>query len=373
VYHKKEVSCCGDDHCFTPLLGQCWACWREWFLSNPPLPSGLVGLRDVKCAALLLLGERGGPVVFPREKGQGFSPEEIFEASAGYEELYERIMLGKAEKMAAGWQVEAYEKRIVDELRRYKEMVQGRAVVLERVDLERGSVSHLVVSGATNSRYFAAGRSKIKRYLTKRIPSESKYGVLMTFTVDPKRWSKKEAYKQIWKEFKRFRDRLRKWRKRKGWRASLGYVAVVEQHKSGYPHLHIAYPGLRYLGPIELLDRWWQMGLNRVDGGMVNALSYVCKYVSKLAGWTEEGMAYLRDCKTRMYSISNSLYRPRNDEEPSGWVFSRQCREVEWRDIRVSMRGLRIGARLFYHVFEGFVGLPNGSWIPFETALEMTM
>ncbi len=367
MYHKKEVSCCSDDHCFTPLLGRYWACCMEGFLSHPPLPSGLVSSTYVNCAATVLLSERGIPLVFGRAEDEECTPEAIARASAEYEEMYEQMMLQRAEVLAAGFKLEVYERRIVRELREYKEIVAGRAIVLEQADLQTGNVRNIILSGATNSRYFAAGRSRIKRYLAKRIPNDSKHGVLMTFTVDPSRYSKEQAYRQIWQEFADFRDRMRKWRKRRGWRASLGYVAVIEQHKSGYPHLHVAYPGLRYLAPIEMLDRWWKMGMNRVDGGVVSPLSYVCKYVSKLTGWSEIGMAYLRSCKTRLYNISQSLYRPKEDPEVSMWVFVGSRRGVEWTGIAVIDTGLRIGAHFFADVFEGLIGLPEGRWYAFGT------
>jgi len=107
--------------------------------------------------------------------------------------------------------------------------------------------------------------------------------------------------------------------------------------------------------------------MNRVDGGVVSPLSYVCKYVSKLTGWSEIGMAYLRSCKTRLYNISQSLYRPKEDPEVSMWAFVGSRRGVEWTGIAVIDTGLRIGAHFFEDVFEGLIGLPEGRWYAFGT------
>jgi hypothetical protein len=135
------------------------------------------------------------------------------------------------------------------------------------------------------------------------------------------------AWETIWPNYADFRRDLEKYLKQHGWKHNPRYIAVLEQHKSGYPHLHIVYPGLRYLAPKEVINKCWQMGATHVKGSrrggpgvMVSALGYVCKYISKLSGWTEEGLAHLWHSRARLYNISPKLYAIPKEPKAPGWV-----------------------------------------------------
>jgi len=148
----------------------------------------------------------------------------------------------------------------------------------------------------------------------------------LTLTIDPKRYSKAEAWETIWQEYAAFRRDLWKYLKRRGRKHSPLYVAVLEQHESGYPHMHICYPGLRFLAPKEIINNAWRMGSTHVKGSrrdgqavMVSVLSYVLKYVTKLSGWSEVGLAHLWHAKARLYSISKNLYAISKESKAPGW------------------------------------------------------
>ncbi len=64
--------------------------------------------------------------------------------------------------------------------------------------------------------------------------------ILLTLTFNPGRTGKWEAYSDACRAFQKLRQRLARWYGSKTAPASIRYVAVWEQHQSGYPHAHIA-------------------------------------------------------------------------------------------------------------------------------------
>lgn len=212
---------------------------------------------------------------------------------------------------------------IIERFREYLIVVRSREMVFEGPDPQTDELMVRRVPSAGESRYTQAGRVKMKRKLAKRLSREREPGVMLTLTVDPKRYTKRWAWEQMWPEYAGFRKRLGKYRKRLGQRESLRYVAVLEQHKSGYPHMHIAYPGLGFLAKKEVLNRLWRMGKNHVAGGRrgrtvtISPLGYVTKYIGKMNGWTEEGLAHLWHSGARLYNLSRRFYEvPRPPPAP---------------------------------------------------------
>ena len=110
--------------------------------------------------------------------------------------------------------------------------------------------------------------------------------------------------------------------KRQG-RASPKYISVIEeQSKTGYPHVHLFYPRLRWLLKKEDLQELWGVGRSRVEyGKKVNIGGYVCKYITKMGGWSDEALAFIWKRKIRLYSYSRCFKLPAKDKKPSEWAF----------------------------------------------------
>lgn len=180
-----------------------------------------------------------------------------------------------------------------------------------------------VIDRVSGSRYFPEGRAKIRRKIQKRIRKQKERGIYLVLTVDAKRYSMIEAWNMIWECFKLFRDALNKYRERHmNARGSLRYVAVLEQHKSGYPHLNVFFPGLRVLikkSDFDKLKEWWKMGNveTQKERKPESVCNYVLKYVSKMEGWSTECFAVLWYYRVRLWNMSHCMY---SEKEASGWV-----------------------------------------------------
>ena len=168
------------------------------------------------------------------------------------------------------------------------------------------------VDRKAGSRYFDEGRWRMKNNLRRRLSGTRAKGILMTCTVDTKRYDVLKAWQVIWKQFKKLRDALNQYRMRDmGAKSRLRYVAVLEQTKRGYPHLHVFFPGLKYLvDDLSKLDTWWPMG---GKGGVDvetskqshSACGYVLKYMGKMSGWSDVCMAFMWAFQIRLYNLSH--------------------------------------------------------------------
>ena len=238
---------------------------------------------------------------------------------------------------------------IVSEYRAYVRVVDSRQLQFAGPDPATGELREVTVPASSTSRYFQAGRNKIKHKLTKRLGKGRTPGVLLTLTIDPKRFTKREAWKSIWIYYKAFRRDLWKFLKRHGWKHNPLYVAVLEQHESGYPHMHVAYPSLRYLAPKEVINNAWRMGTTNIKGGRgrrevrVSPLGYVLKYIRKLSGWAEEGLAYLWGSGARLYNISPKLYAIPKEPKAPGWTLV----QIAYSDEIIRELARRIARRRF--------------------------
>jgi hypothetical protein len=134
----------------------------------------------------------------------------------------------------------------------------------------------------------------------------------MTCTVDTKRYDMVQAWEIAWSQFKRLMDALNKYRQRNGIATgSLKRIAVLEQTKRGYPHIHVFFPGLNYLiDDLPKLDEWWGMGSVNTERTRrpQSAKGYVLKYVGKMSGWSETCMAILWYFHIRVYNLSHRCY-----------------------------------------------------------------
>jgi hypothetical protein len=218
---------------------------------------------------------------------------------------------------------------IVRRFRDYLTVLKARRLHFVGPEGKTGEAVTVTLEASHFSRYTPAGRAKIKRRLFKRLARQRVPGVLLTLTIDPKHYTKRQAWENTWTEWARFRQRVAKFRQRQAWIQSLAYIAVIEQHKSGYPHLHVAYPGLRYLAPKAIISSSWRMGSTHVDGGhgrravTISPLQYVVKYLGKMSGWTEEGLAHLWHARARLYNLSRRLYIVPQALPAPGWTLTK--------------------------------------------------
>jgi len=89
------------------------------------------------------------------------------------------------------------------------------------------------------------------------------------------------------------------------------------------------FPKLRWLCPIGLITEWWSQADNSVDfeyKDSFNPVGYVCKYVSKLDGWSDEALAEIWRNKTRLYSMSRDYYLVDTERRVPEWSFVRTAR-----------------------------------------------
>lgn len=193
-----------------------------------------------------------------------------------------------------------------------------------------------MIDRISGSRYFPEGRAKIRRKIQKRIKKKKEKGIYLVMTVDTKRYSLIEAWDSIWENFKLWHDAINVYRKRHmGAQGSLRYVAVLEQHKSGYPHLNVFFPSLRVLtkqADFNKINDYWNMGSVEIERERKpeSACSYVLKYISKLEGWTKETFAILWHYKVRIWNMSHCWYE---EKKPSGWVLVDIYKSISFEHI----------------------------------------
>jgi len=173
----------------------------------------------------------------------------------------------------------------------------------------------------SHSRYFPEGRANIQSSIRQRLGTEVQSGVFLTLTVAASDWDIADAWGVMWECYRKFRQALNAYRKRNmNAEHSLLYLAALEPHESGYPHMHVFYPSLRWVikkKDLHKMDDWWGMGSVRTEKEHreESAQSYVLKYVSKLDGWSEPAMAMLWWHRLRLYNLSHRFYKQAPDPE----------------------------------------------------------
>jgi hypothetical protein len=215
-------------------------------------------------------------------------------------------------------------RRVVDVsvFQQYRQALAGKVVVVRhRSDNSRAKV----IRQSDSSRYFPEGRYRIKARIVKRMGGFfSCNGLLLSATYDPKLLTLDEAWSDVGDRSRRFLDNLNRWRCRNGMPRVRGIRVVEAQPCTGYPHIHIAFPKLRWLAPISRLTEWWGQAVNSVDLMYRDGFSpagYVCKYVSKLEGWSDEAMAQIWFNHTRIYSMARDYYVQPLDKRVPEWSF----------------------------------------------------
>jgi len=189
-------------------------------------------------------------------------------------------------------------------------------------------------------RYFDEGRSYLARKIRRRLGKYEKVpGLMQTLTYDPKRISKLEAWASFGKDTRRFINAVNQYRKRRGWRR-LHYLWVVEvQPDTGYPHVHIFFPKLKWIAPLSIINGNWRQGRANIKSPKkikVNCAAYISKYLRKMRGWSDQDLALLRNGKCRMYGFSRG-FSVKQEKPVSEW---RRWRIFETRDLEQLELGL---------------------------------
>jgi hypothetical protein len=213
-----------------------------------------------------------------------------------------------AQCLRALWDFEVYKGRI------------GRTnVILNKKD--EPSVLKIMPTSC-KSRYFDDGRLYMSRRIRRRLGKYERVpGVMQTLTYDPKRIGKRQAWASFSKDTRRFLNGVNQYRKRRGWRR-LHYLWVVEvQPKTGYPHVHIFFPNLKWLAPLDIINGNWREGRANVESPKkieVNCAAYISKYLRKMRGWSDLHLALLWCGKCRMYGFSRG-FLARVEKQESEW------------------------------------------------------
>ncbi|OGN97832.1 MAG: hypothetical protein A2Z77_02110 [Chloroflexi bacterium RBG_13_51_36] len=200
------------------------------------------------------------------------------------------------------------------------------------------------------SRYFDDGRLYMSGRIRIRLGRYHKVpGLMETLTYDTKRIGKREAWASFGQDTRRFLNGVNQYRKRRGWRR-LHYLWVVEvQRGTGYPHVHIFFPNLRWLAPLKVINGNWGEGRANVESPKkikVSCAAYVSKYLRKMEGWLDLHLAMLWCGKCRMYGFSR------------GFSCKIGKRESEWRRWQIVETGDR--ERLEKVLEEGAYAIEQG-------------
>lgn len=220
---------------------------------------------------------------------------------------------------------EDLEVKQVEAFREYRVKLADQRCLVESLDDHRLAK---LVRPADGSRYFKAGRKRVKAKIYKRLGRwYNCSGLLLSLTFAPSRISRAEAWRKVGLLRREFMNRVNRWRQRHGMTKAKYLAVIEEQPGTGYPHVHLVFPNLKYLATIEFLTETWGQDVNSVDIKVKNSLSpvsYVCKYVSKLDGWTDRALSYIWCNSTRLYSMSQDYRLPDySDKRVNEWYFKR--------------------------------------------------
>jgi hypothetical protein len=190
----------------------------------------------------------------------------------------------------------------------YKGRIGRQHVILKQI-ADESVIRIMPVS--CRSRYFDNGRLYMSRKIRRRLGKYDKVaGLMETLTYDPKKIGKRQAWASFGKDVRRFLNAVNQYRKRRGWRR-LHYLWIVEvQTETGYPHVHIFFPNLKWLAPLSIINGNWKQGRANIESPKkirVNCAAYISKYLRKMRGWTELHLALLWSGKCRMYGFSRGF------------------------------------------------------------------
>jgi len=205
--------------------------------------------------------------------------------------------------------------------------VHGRVVMFINEELKKAKV----LPREWLTRYSVQGRRFIRSKLYRKYREYIfQPGTFLTLTYDPKIMGKAYMWKHLGEHRREFLKELWKHRRR------VPYIWVVEEHKSGCPHLHIVFPGTTWLIHKHLLDHLWRWGMTNVKATQQGrGINYILKYVGKVR---DDGimLAMLWKHRGRMYQTTRIMFGG-GIVRQGGWSF--QFESVgSWRDTVVWLR-----------------------------------
>jgi hypothetical protein len=168
-----------------------------------------------------------------------------------------------------------------------------------------------VMPASARCRYFEEGRLRMSRSIQRRLGRYEKVpGLMQTLTYDPKRIAQPDAWASFGSDTRRFINAVNQYRKRRGWRR-LHYLWMVEvQDGTGYPHVHIFFPKLKWIAPLSIINGNWRHGRANIESPRkikVNCAAYISKYLRKMNGWSDRHLALLWSGRSRMYGFSRGF------------------------------------------------------------------
>jgi len=201
----------------------------------------------------------------------------------------------------------------------YKGRIGRTKVILSK---KNEPITLKVMPAKCRSRYFDDGRLYMSRKIQKRLGKYNRVpGLMETLTYDPKKVSKVGAWASFGKDTRRFLNAVNQYRKRRGWQRTHCLWVVEVQPGTGYPHVHIFFPNLRFLAPLEILNGNWREGRANVEKPKKIAVScagYISKYLRKMRGWSDLHLAMLWSGHCRMYGFSRG-FSAKIDKTESEW------------------------------------------------------
>lgn len=194
------------------------------------------------------------------------------------------------------------------DLLEYKRRIGMTNIIVSRKDNPK---TLRIMPASSRSRYFEDGRLHMSSAIKKRLGRFEKVtGLMETLTYDIKKISKQEAWASYGKDTRQFINGVNQYRKRKDWHR-LHYLWVVEvQEGTGYPHVHIFFPNLKWVAPIDIINGNWTKGRANIESPTkitMNCAAYISKYLRKMRGWSDLHLALLWSGHCRMYGFSRGF------------------------------------------------------------------
>lgn len=180
----------------------------------------------------------------------------------------------------------------------------------------------------------------------KAIANQGQPKIFLTLTIRKSRFPTPDAQAR---ELARGWRMLRQWLCRKLSRKSIPFMAVIEKHKSGWPHLHLLL-STNYIHH-DLIRKWW---VARFDSPMVfisrlhnpkRAAKYVTKYLSKAPEKFEGVKRYWR---SKDYKPPSPEDRRPEHTDDTWWE------AISWRPLAMVEAATIDGARVEFR---------DGRWI----------
>ncbi len=199
------------------------------------------------------------------------------------------------------------------------ELAEKAVLLRNRENPRRG----LVVKPCDSSRYFPIGKWKAKQNIKNRFGRYyDSVGAFLTVTYDHEKYSRWDSWGRLSNDLRRFKHDVYMQYKRAGRKPPSYICAIEEQELTGYPHAHLFYPGLNWLLDKDVIKSLWGVGRTRIEKAKsVNIGGYVCKYITKMGGWSDEALAFIWKRRIRLYSYSRCYSSPVETQEPSEWAF----------------------------------------------------